>query len=132
MKAIILRIVCAASCLLSLLSCDESRMSQENQLEKPRLLAPDDAPSLCCWFVEDDGTGRHGYVGMDAARDYTPPHGGGMFATIEELRDAIRHQKCKTPIIHPQFPASVPQGWRIRDLSKSEVEKLGLSYNNMR
>jgi hypothetical protein len=53
--------------------------------------------------------------------------GGGLFGTIEEVRDAIKRQKVKTPWLVPCYGGVPPPGWKIRRLTTNEVERLGLS-----
>lgn len=100
-------------------------------MQKPNLCAGKDAPSLYCWFVEEDGTGHQGYAAMDGRMGSAPSRGGGLFPTIEDVRDAIRHQTIPNPWLIPYCPASTPKGWRIRGLTTNEVERLGLAPNTV-
>jgi hypothetical protein len=103
----------------------------EGMLGNATLGAGKDAVSLWCWFVEDDAAGHSGYATMDGRAGYAPPDGGGLFPTIESVRDAISHQDNKTPWIVPHYGGEIPRGWKIRGLTTNEVERLGLVHNTM-
>jgi hypothetical protein len=142
MKANSFQIMYAACCLLLLVSCsNNAKQKDQNAIvehiksgeavlgeasKKPTLGASDDALGLCCWFVEDDGVGHSGYAVLDASGSAAYPRGGGLFGTIEEVRDAINRQKVKTPWLIPCYGGDTPPGWKIRRLTTNEVERLGL------
>ena len=90
----------------------------------PRVVAAHDTSVLCCWFVEDNGWGRSGYVAVDGRRGHQPPEGGGLFGTVHELREAIKRQKVDKAEIVPSFGGRVPENWKIRDLTDDEVRIL--------
>jgi hypothetical protein len=78
---------------------------------------------LYCWYVEDDGSGRSGYVAIDAIWSYAPPDGGGLFQSIDEVRSAMRAQGIRPS----QFVAAVmvtPEGWSTRNLTQGERKAL--------
>jgi hypothetical protein len=130
-KAIAIRAV-ICTCFLALLSgCARNNPAASSASTKPFLGAAINTPSLFCWFVEDNGAGKSGYAAMDGQVGGAYPEGGGLFPTIEQVRDAIRHQQLKTPLIVPHYPGEVPESWKIRSLTTNEVDRLGLSYNCM-
>jgi hypothetical protein len=68
--------------------------------------------------------GHHGYVVVDGRISSAHPLGGGLYPTIGDVRDAIRRQKVKYPIIEPHFGGQIPAGWKIRDLTEEEIAVL--------
>lgn len=92
--------------------------------QQPRILGDHTTPVLCCWFVEDNGKGKHGYAAADGRRGYLPPQGGGLFNSIQEMRNAMSKQKIRTANVEPNYDDEVPQGWRIRSLTDNEMADL--------
>jgi len=98
---------------------------QSRDLSKsPRIIADENTPVLCCWFVEDDGSGRHGYTAIDGRLGDQTPLGGGLFAGINELRDALVWQHVRNVNIVPNFGGVIPQGFKIRSLTSDELQVL--------
>lgn len=117
--------ICAISCLLLETSCN-NHMRMDSQSEQPALAAQKDTPIIYCWFVEDNGAGHQGYVFFDAGAGRALLPDERLFSTIEGIRDAIKN-RSKTPYLIPQHPDWVPTGWRVRNLSTNEVDRLGFS-----
>jgi hypothetical protein len=89
-----------------------------------RVMAEPNTSILCCWFVEDNGAGESGYVGVSGLRGYIPAGGGGLFQTVYELREGLKRQKLERAKIVPLFDGEVPKGWKIRGLTDDEVRIL--------
>jgi len=79
---------------------------------------------LCCWFVEDNGSGGSGYAAADGRRGWLPPDGGGLFSSVQQLREAMQRQSITPAYIEPNYDDEVPKGWKIRNLTANEVSAL--------
>jgi hypothetical protein len=114
--------------LLVFSGCGKKVSDVKGISEEARIEGPPDAPSLHCWFVEDDGAGQHGYAACDGKRGYMPPEGGGLFPTMAGLTNAIRKEDRRC-FIYPNYDSETPAGWRVRDLTPDELTTI---YSAMR
>jgi hypothetical protein len=89
-----------------------------------RVMAQPNTSIVCCWFVQDNGAGESGYVGVSGLRGYIPAGGGGLFQTVYELREGLKRQKLDGAEIVPLFDGEVPKGWQIRGLTDHEMRIL--------
>lgn|GEM_PF-1283627 len=93
---------------------------------KTILGARTDMTTLVCWYVETDGRGNSGYAAEDGYYSSAYPEGGGLFASIEGVKEALRHQTNRTPWLVPYYGGEIPPNWKIRGLTTNEVSRLGL------
>lgn len=107
--------------------CKSQNTCTENSSEKPALDTDRNLPLLFCWFVEDDGTGRSGYILFDAriSRPLLPTE--RLLPSVEKVRQTLKDQGLVAPVIVPWHPEWVPEGWKVRDLTKTEAERLRFS-----
>lgn len=77
-----------------------------------------------CWYVEDNGSGQHGYAAVDVIFNYVPPDGYGLYETISEVRKAMKLEEFHIDTVVPHFEGELPVGWKIRDLTTSEINAL--------
>ena len=122
--------ICIVCCFVA--SCSNRTTRMGNSSETSAADAGKDVAIFFCWFVEDDGRGRSGYAlfGTHFGRPLLPDE--RLCSTIDETRLKIKSQGGKAPIIVPQSPDWVPEGWRVRNLNTNEMECLGLSDSTIR
>ena len=114
-------------CLLLVLAClFVNNCTKNNVSQQPlsRIAASPSAPSLACWYVQGDSRDVYGYAAADSRISYPPPTGGGLFASLQELKQAIRRQETTSPQIIGEYPCAPPEGWIIRKLTREELTVL--------
>src|SRR5258707_198397 len=127
MQARLLTILCLLSWLVLEVGCRINSEKMEIQSDHSRSDPQDNRSIVYCWFVEDNGAGKSGYVLMNTrvGRPLLPSE--HLFTTVQELRRAIRAQEPEDPIIIPKHPDWVPEAWKVRDLNTNEVGQMGFS-----
>ena len=115
--------ICVITALFAFAGCAHKN-SMGVSAPNPRIAAAKGTEILCCWFVEDNGSGRQGYAAVDACLGAPPADGGGLFGSISDIREALKKQGIANADIEAGFGGQVPSGWRIRDLTPEEVSKL--------
>jgi hypothetical protein len=119
-------IVCVLYCLL-LASCSHNNVRTSNTPERPISAAGNGTNLVYCWFVEDNGAGHRGYVFLDVGMNRAMTPSETLYSTLEELREALRRGEGEPLFLVPKYPGWVPEGWRVRNLSSNEVNRLGSS-----
>lgn len=117
----------AAAAMLAL--CLLAGCSNNNTALKPRHRAPRialDPASLpmsgtVCWYVEDDGSGHHGYACVENSLSFARPDGGGLFSCIQDLRAELVRANLNRKSMRPSYGGRTPIGWKIRNLSEAEI-----------
>src|SRR6185503_15289403 len=92
-------VVLSASCV----GCLQKSSTEERAVTRPRIAATESALALVCWFLEDNGAGQHGYAAADGRLGFPRPDAGGLFGSIDELREAMKRQRIKTANIETSF-----------------------------
>lgn len=122
MKTWFLVAICSIAFLGLEFGCGRSDMKNSSDKSIPGLKP--DRPIIYCWFVEDNGMGRSGYVAFNTqvGRPLRPDE--HLHPTLDELRHAIKDQEGNAPIVIPKQPDWVPEGWKVRNLSANEAAQL--------
>jgi hypothetical protein len=122
MKSWFLAAICSIFFLAPEFGCGGSNMKTHSDNSAHGL--QQDRPIIYCWFVEDNGVGRSGYVMFNTriGRPLRPDE--HLYPTLDELRHAIKDREAEAPIVMPKQPDWVPEHWRVRNLSANEAAQL--------
>jgi hypothetical protein len=87
---------------------------------------------LVVWYVMDNGSGERGFASVDDRSSLERPGGSGLFATIEELREAIEKEPLVVKVV-TRYGGKIPEGWKLRrDLTPQELKYLNEAVQGRR
>jgi hypothetical protein len=106
------------------LGCSQRNLGLKPWPGRPRVAAFPETTGLVCWYVEDDGSGHHGYACVDDGLSVPRPDGNGLFSCLQDLRSELLRKNLNRLSMIPRYGGRTPAGWKIRALTQAELEFL--------